>query len=68
MCCHSYRAVTRVIVYVLSWLQGRNKSDSVCVCCHGYRAIITRMIVCVLSWLQGRNKSDSVCVVMVTGL
>ena len=41
MCCHSYRAVTRVIVYVLSWLQGRNKSDS----------------VCVLSWLQGRNKS-----------
>ena len=60
MYCHGYRAVTRVIVYVLSWLQGHNKSDSVC--CHGYRAV-TR----VLSWLQGRNKSDSVCVVIVTG-
>ena len=31
MYCHSYRAVTRVIVCVLSWLQGCNKSDSVCV-------------------------------------
>ena len=44
---------------VLSWLQGHNKSDSVCV-------VMVTGLKQELSWLQGRNKSDSVCVVIVT--